>query len=78
MVASTRPQRVVAHDGQYGRETLVHADRGHVPPDRGGHPLDEVGVERRRPCDRRRVHRRAEHRESGEAHLVDESRDAQA
>jgi hypothetical protein len=68
---------VVAHDVEDRRKTLVHADGGQVPPDRGGHPLDEVGVERRAPRDRRRVDRRAERREPGQALLVDESGDAQ-
>ena len=68
---------VVAHDVEHRREALVHADRRHVPPDRGGHPLDQVGVERRPPGDRRRVDRGAEGREPGQALLVDQRRDAQ-
>ena len=35
---------VVPHDVQHRRETLVHADGRHVPPDRGRHPLDQVGA----------------------------------
>ena len=69
---------VVPHDVQHRRETLMHADGRHVPPDRGGHPLDEAGVERRPPGDRRRVDRGAERREPGQALLVDQRRDAQA
>jgi hypothetical protein len=56
----------------------MHADGRHVPPDRGGHPLDELGGERRPPGDRRGVDRRAEGREPGQALLVDQSGDAKA
>ncbi len=69
---------VVADDVQHGGQALVYPDRRHVPPDRGGHPLDEIGVERGAPGDRRRVHRRAVRREPGEALLVDERRNPQA
>ena len=68
---------VVADDVQHRREALVHADRGHVPADRGGHPLDEVGVEGGAPGDRRGVDGGAVGREAGEALLVDERRDPQ-
>ena len=56
----------------------MHAERGHVPPDRGGHPLDQVGVEGGAPGDRGRVDRRAVRGEPGEALLVHERRDAAA
>jgi hypothetical protein len=69
---------VVPHDVQHRRETLVHADGRHVPPDRGRHPLDEVGVERRSPGDGRGVDRGAEGREPCQALLVDQRGDAEA
>jgi hypothetical protein len=56
----------------------MHADGRHVPPDRGRHPLDEAGVERRPPGDRRRVDRGPEGREPGQALLVDQGGDPQA
>ena len=71
------PPAVVTHDVQDGRKSLMYAHRGHVAPDRGGHPLDQVGVERGAPGDRGRVHRGAVRREAGEALLMDQGGDAQ-
>jgi len=56
----------------------MDADGRHVPPDRGGHPLDQAGVEGGPPGDRRRVDRGPVGREPGQALLVDQRRDAQA
>ena len=72
------PPPVVPHDIEQRRQALVHPDRVHVGADRVGHLLDELGVERRAPSDRRGVHRRAERRKAGEALLVDQGRDPEA
>ena len=69
---------VVAHDVDDRRQTLLHPDRGHVAADRGGHPLDEVGVEGGAPGDGRGVDGGAVGGEAREALLVDDRRDAQA
>jgi hypothetical protein len=69
---------VVANHVEHRRESLVDAQRGHVPPDRRGHPLDQVGVEGGAPGDRRRVDGGAVRGEPGQALLVDQGGDAQA
>jgi hypothetical protein len=68
---------VVADDVEHRGQALVHADRGHVPADRRGHPLDQVGVEGRAPGDGRRVDGGAVGGEAGQALLVHQGGDAQ-
>ena len=48
-----------------------------LSPDRARHPLDELGVEGRRPRERRREDRRAERGEPGQALLVRDRGDAE-
>ena len=69
---------VVAHDVDHRGEAVVHAHGGHVAPDRGGHPLDELRVEGGAPRDRRGVDRRPVGGEPGEALLVDDRGHAQS
>ncbi len=71
------PPPVVTHHVEHGGEPLVHAERGHVPPDRGRHPLDQLRVERGAPRDRGRVDGRAQRGEAGQALLVHQGRDAE-
>ena len=68
---------VVADHVEHGGQALVHAERGHVPADRGGHPLDQLGVEGGAPGDRGRVDGRAVRGEPGQALLVHQRRDAE-
>ena len=68
---------VVADHVEHRGQALVHAERGHVPADRGGHPLDQVRVERGAPGDRGRVDGRAVGGEPGQALLVHQRRDAE-
>jgi hypothetical protein len=69
---------VVADHVEHGGQALVDAERRHVPADRGGHPLDQVGIERRTPGNCRRIDGRSEGSEPGEAFLVHDGRYAQS
>ena len=68
---------VVANHVEDRGEALMHADRGHVAPDRGGHPL-QVRVEGGGPRQRRRVDGGAVGGEAGEALLMHDGRDAES
>jgi hypothetical protein len=68
----------VAHDVEHGRQALMDPELPHRVTDRTRRLLDQLGVERRAPCERRRVRRGLPRGEAGEALLVDEGGDAQA
>ena len=68
---------VVTHDVEHGRESLVHAEGGHVAADRRGHPAHQLGVPGRAPRDGGGVDRGAVRREAGQALLVHEGGDAE-
>ncbi len=68
---------VVTDDVEDRGESLVHPEGRHVPADRAGHPLDEIGVEGGAPGDGRRVDGGPEGGETGEALLVHDRRDAE-
>jgi hypothetical protein len=64
------PPAGIADHVQHRRETLVCPDLAHGRADRRAHPLDQVGVERGAPRQRRRVDGGPPGHESGEALLV--------
>jgi hypothetical protein len=72
------PPARVAHDIEHGREALVHADGSEVATDVARHALDERGVERGTPRQWHRIGRGAPCRETGQALLVSDGRDAEA
>src|SRR4029450_13787524 len=51
----------------------MDAESGHVPAYCGGHTLHQIGVERRRPGNRRWIHGGSVAGEASQALLVDES-----
>jgi hypothetical protein len=68
---------VVPHHVQDRREPLVDPAVAHAGADRGSHGLDQAGIVRGGPGQRRGEHGGAVGGEAGEAFLVRDSRDAQ-
>ena len=67
----------VADDVEHRGQALVDAELLHRAADGRGHLLDELGVERGAPRERRREGRRLPRCQSGQALLVHQRRDAQ-
>jgi hypothetical protein len=71
------PPTRIAYDVQHRRQALMDAQRPHRGADRRAHPRDQFAVERGAPGQWRRVGGRLPGRESGEALLVHDRRDAE-